>query len=111
MARTIIFPAAIRYQGELASTCASLKAVGYSFDTETLDAITAFVKELQTSIATLERTMSTHDFASTLDHARHMREAVLPAMLAVRQVSDRLEGMVADDLWPLATYQEMLFIK
>jgi glutamine synthetase type III len=22
-----------------------------------------------------------------------------------------LEGLVADDLWPLATYQEMLFIR
>jgi glutamine synthetase len=32
-------------------------------------------------------------------------------MLAVREVADELEGIVADDLWPLATYQEMLFIK
>jgi glutamine synthetase len=31
-------------------------------------------------------------------------------MLAVRAASDKLEGLVADDLWPLATYQEMLFI-
>ena len=29
----------------------------------------------------------------------------------VRESADELEGMVADDLWPLATYQEMLFIK
>jgi glutamine synthetase len=34
MAKTIIFPAAIRYQGELAATCANLKAVGYVFDTD-----------------------------------------------------------------------------
>ena len=32
-------------------------------------------------------------------------------MLEVRKVADALEGMVADDLWPLPTYQEMLFIK
>ncbi len=32
-------------------------------------------------------------------------------MLAVRATADELEGIVADDLWPLATYQEMLFIK
>jgi len=32
-------------------------------------------------------------------------------MAAVRQTADELEGLVADDLWPLATYQEMLFIK
>ena len=32
-------------------------------------------------------------------------------MAALRETADALEGMVADDLWPLATYQEMLFIK
>ena len=51
MARTIIFPAAIRYQGELAATCASLMAVKYKFDTDTLDKMTGLVKELQDGIA------------------------------------------------------------
>jgi glutamine synthetase len=32
-------------------------------------------------------------------------------MAAVHKTADGLEGLVADDLWPLATYQEMLFIK
>jgi glutamine synthetase len=32
-------------------------------------------------------------------------------MLEVRQHADGLETLVADDLWPLPTYQEMLFIK
>jgi glutamine synthetase type III len=54
MAKTIIFPAAIRYQGELATTCASLKAVGYVFDTDTLDKVTGLVKDLQDGIAKLE---------------------------------------------------------
>jgi glutamine synthetase len=40
-----------------------------------------------------------------------MRDKVIPAMAAVREVADRLEGIVADDLWPLPKYQEMLFIK
>ena len=31
-------------------------------------------------------------------------------MDTVRAASDLLETMIADDLWPLATYQEMLFI-
>ena len=29
---------------------------------------------------------------------------------AVREAADELEGLVADDLWPLPTYQEMLYI-
>ena len=31
-------------------------------------------------------------------------------MAAVRKAADELESVVADDLWPLPTYQEMLFI-
>ena len=32
-------------------------------------------------------------------------------MLNVRKYVDELEAVVADDHWPLPTYQEMLFIK
>ena len=32
-------------------------------------------------------------------------------MAKVREVADKLEKMVADDLWPLPKYAEMLFIK
>lgn len=40
-----------------------------------------------------------------------MCDKVIPAMLKVRTCADVLEDIVADDLWPLPTYQEMLFIK
>jgi glutamine synthetase len=32
-------------------------------------------------------------------------------MAEVRDACDQLERMVADDLWPLPRYSEMLFIK
>jgi glutamine synthetase len=40
MAKTIIFSVAIRYQGKLALTCANVKAIGYVFDTDTLNKVT-----------------------------------------------------------------------
>ena len=43
--------------------------------------------------------------------AVYMRDEVLTAMEDVREVADRLEKLVADDLWPLPKYSEMLFIK
>ena len=49
--------------------------------------------------------------ASPIDAARHGCEVIVPAMNAVCEFTDELEGLVADDLWPLLTYQEMLFIK
>jgi hypothetical protein len=34
-----------------------------------------------------------------------------PFTATVRQIIDDLEGLVAEDLWPLPTYSEMLFVK
>ena len=107
----MIFPAAIRYQGELAVTCANLKAVGYTFDTDTLDKVTALVKELQDATAALEKIAAHHGGDGLLEEATYYSTKVVPAMLAVRKAADELEGIVADDHWPLPTYQEMLFIK
>ncbi len=56
----MIFPAAVRYQNELASTCANLKLVGYEFDTNTLDKMTELVKSLQDSIGELEAAFAKH---------------------------------------------------
>ncbi len=111
MARTLIFPAVVRYQNELASTCANLKLIGYEFDTDTLDKITDLVKNLQDSLMALDKALAHHDADGLEAEARHFCEEVLPAMATVRKYADEMEGWVADDLWPLPTYQEMLFIK
>lgn len=106
IARTQIFPAAIRYQQELAATCANLKAVGIDFDTKTLGTVTELVKGLQDSIDVLAKAS-----ANECEDMGKCRDEVLPAMLKVREYADKLEAIVADDIWPLPTYQEMLFIK
>jgi glutamine synthetase len=111
MAKTMIFPAAIRYQNELASTCANLKLVGYEFDTDTLDKVTELVKSLQDSISVLSMALSKAGHGGAHKAAEYCSTDVLPAMAMVRKYADELESWVADDLWPLPTYQEMLFIK
>ncbi len=110
IAKTMIFPAAIRYQSELATTCANLKAVGYSFDTNTLDRVTELVRCLQDSAVELESTLA-HEGGSVHEEAKHALKKLIPAMSTVREYADTLEMIVADDLWPLPSYQEMLFIK
>jgi len=111
MARTMIFPASVRYQKELATTCADLKTVGIEFETPTLGKVTALSKALQDATADLDKVMEKENFRNTLSHAEYACSTIVPAMLAVREVADQLEQLVADDLWPLPTYQEMLFIK
>ena len=110
MAKTMIFPAAIRYQSELATSLANLKAVGINPDHDTLKLVTELIKNLQNAVADLGKLVDKHA-SSVQAECEHMRDAVLPKMLEVRGYADQLEGLVADDLWPLPTYQEMLFVR
>ncbi|KAF0232708.1 MAG: hypothetical protein FD177_2305 [Desulfovibrionaceae bacterium] len=110
MARTVIFPAAMRYQGELAGACANLKAIGHDFKMATLEDVTAKLRSMQAEVDKLEKLLE-HEGGDTLAHATFMCEKVLPGMNAVRAYADALEAVVADDLWPLPSYQEMLFIR
>jgi glutamine synthetase len=76
--------------------------------------------EIESLITTLTRSISTlesanleenHPDGDLLTEAKYMRDEVIPAMAATREAADRLEKMVADDLWPLPKYSEILFIK
>jgi glutamine synthetase len=51
MARTMIYPAAVRYQSLLAGTCASLKAAGCAADTATLERVAGLARCLEESTA------------------------------------------------------------
>ncbi|MDF1811332.1 MAG: glutamine synthetase III [Verrucomicrobiales bacterium] len=106
MARTMIYPAAVRYLGELAGAAASMKAAGIKPENSILKTMQSKVSQLDAAIAKLE---SVHSQAG--EDPQKWATEVLPAMLSVRAVCDELEGIVADDLWPLPTYQEMLFVK
>jgi len=110
IATTVILPAAIRYQTELAHNVATLKAAGLEPSMAALQAVSGPLADLEAALATLKAALSDHRGASALDEANHAQWALLPAMEAVRGAADTLEGVVADDLWPLPTYQEMLYI-
>jgi glutamine synthetase len=109
IARTKIFPAAVRYETELAHNVAALKAVGKKPATHVLDTVTTAIAALLKSVEALEKTRSEH-IHNLAKEAGHYCHKVLPAMLEARKAADTLEAIVADDLWPLPTYEEMLFI-
>jgi len=111
IARTMILPACYRYQGELASTAAAIKAATGSVDTSSLQTLTTLVGKLEKAIGGLGHAIDHQATGGVHDHALHFRDEVLPAMLEVRSVADTLETIVADDLWPLPSYREMLFIR
>jgi glutamine synthetase len=106
---TVILPAAMRYQTEVAQNVATLKAAGMEPSTALLEDVSAPIADLVSSLADLKKGLENHAGTSAMDEASHA-QSLLPAMEAVRAAADTLEGVVADDLWPLPTYQEMLYI-
>ena len=106
---TVILPAAIRYQTELAQNVATMKAAGFPAEMSLLGQVSTPIADLTGALAGLKAALAAHVEGSFAE-ALHARDALLPAMEAVRAAADALEGIVADDLWPLPTYQEMLFI-
>jgi glutamine synthetase len=113
MARTMILPAALRYQTEVAQSLAALKSAGVEngMQVDMLKTLTATIGDLQKATAALDATLTHGGDGDHLAHARYARDHVLTNMAAVRVLGDKLEAIVADDLWPLPTYREMLFIK
>ena len=103
MGRTMILPAAVRYLNELQPT-----GLG-----DLVGELEPVIKELHFAQRKLEDANldENHPEGSAQKEAVYMRDTVIPAMEDVREVSDRLEKLVADDLWPLPKYSEMLFIK
>jgi glutamine synthetase len=103
IARTMLLPAAVRW-------IALCKEAGVkTLEDEALGLVDEFVE----AILALEAANRDypHEEADVLDGARYVQEKVLPAMAAAREVADRLERIVPDDLWPLPKYSEILFIK
>jgi glutamine synthetase len=107
---TSVLPAALRYQTEVALNLGALKAAGITPDMADLEELSGLITSLRSGLADLKAALAHHGGSSALEEAQHAQSALLPAMAAVRTAADKLEGVVADDLWPLPTYQEMLFI-
>ncbi len=110
MARTMIFPAVVRHQKLLAETATAVKTAGVNACTAALEKVTLLNVDLQKAISDLEKVIVVPD-VGLKQQCRYMVETLIPAMNAVREVADKLELIVSDDLWPLPTYQEMLFTR
>src|SRR4051812_34377881 len=106
IARTQLLPAAVRH-------LAMLRSAGDGITTlESLGGeVGEMIEELTFAIRKLEDVNDHPEDLEGLEHAKYIRDEVIPAMEGVRGVADRFERIVADDLWPLPRYAEILFIK
>jgi len=113
MAKTFIAPAVLRFQKEVGESIAAAKAAGAAnpAGVELLSTVVGSFSDFSRATATLEKSLAHHGDGDAFAHAKHMRVSVLPAMAELRKIADKIETIVPDDLWPLPTYREMLFIK
>ncbi|MFY9487412.1 MAG: glutamine synthetase III [Solirubrobacterales bacterium] len=101
LAKSMLLPAAVRYLAEVKSASESLAA-----DIEPL------VVEFDSAIKALgEANLDENHPTDVVAEADYMRDSVLPALEAVRAAGDKLERVVANDLWELPKYSEILFVK
>ena len=104
MARTMILPATAQYLGQLAAAPSSrgINAV--------CEKVSGLADSLVDAIDALEHAQhKAHEAVLSRRRPRAFVDKVIPAQNALREVADELETLVADDLWPLPKYRELLF--
>jgi glutamine synthetase len=112
MANRYIMPAAFEYQRQVGASVSAVKAAGAKSveGKKSLDKLTKLVDKFKGQTDKLEKALA-HEGPSAEKHAKHFRDVVIPNMAALRELGDQLEVIMPHELWPLATYREMLFIK
>jgi len=101
IAQTMILPAGLR-QLQLISAAGVSALEGE---------VRELVDELVAGLGELKGANAYPTEMEGLELAEYARDKQLAAMAKVRETADKLEKVVADDLWPLPKYEEMLFIK
>ncbi|MCP9775002.1 glutamine synthetase III [Cyanobium sp. WAJ14-Wanaka] len=110
IARTQVYPAAIRYLGELAGSLQLQSTLGIQVAPENTKQVAALCQSLMDISGQLQSAIDQPPHG-TEEHLRYSASTLVPLMDELRGVVDGLEALVDDNLWPLPTYQEMLFVR
>jgi len=113
MAHTMVIPAALKYQADVAAAVNNAKAAGVedAVQADLLREVVQAASALRSAAVALDEAAGNGDAEGALADAVHKHDVVIPAMNEVRKWADRLELLVDDSYWPLPTYREMLFIR
>jgi glutamine synthetase len=104
IAKTLLLPAALKFAADL--TPVEKTKSGGKLRKEVI----GLADELASAIGALDTARNVQK-SDTHAQAKHSCDKVLPAMLKVREAADSLEEIVADEYWPLPSYQELLFLR
>jgi glutamine synthetase len=113
IASTMVLPAAVRYLNDLLASAD--RATGLGIEPRgirsTIEQVSGLVDQLRDELDELVRQNAELGGDAVHEKAVHMRDNIIPAMGRVRDVADELEKVIPDDVWPLPTYRDMLFVK
>lgn len=113
IARNQILPAVLSYQNKLAQTIQltqSVSKTGQKGQTALLEEVAKGASELYEATEALDELIDKANGGSSQHQiAASFKDSVIPGMLKVREIADRLESLVDDEAWPLPKYREMLF--
>lgn len=111
-----VLPSAVGYQNKLMQNITALKELG--LDEEMYAAQLGLVKDISVYINTIKtcayKMKAERTNAGELDakaKAYAYCDLVKPIMEELRNAADDLEQLVADDVWPLIKYRELLFLR
>ncbi|MEX2403369.1 MAG: hypothetical protein WD625_04500, partial [Balneolales bacterium] len=113
IARTMVYPAAIRYLNELSTAVKDAKELGINHKgaESMLVTVNNALNQLSEALTGLTEAQEGLGTGTILETGMEYKETLIPAMNKVRDAVDLLERFTADDYWPLPIYREMLFVK
>ena len=113
---SMVMPAVLRYQTELASNIAALRAIdmddSLGYQKDTLKRVVKNISEIREGLEKLHKALEkSHEAEGVREEADILCHKAKPQMDKIREAVDDLEMIVDDQYWPLVKYHELLFVR
>jgi len=114
MAKNEILPACINFSEIVANSINSINATGINVELtaqkDLLVSVVSLINKLSTRITTLEKAIEeSASVEDTFDRASAYRDKVFVKMSELREIADKLEEIVDNEIWPYDSYGDILF--
>ncbi|WP_276813433.1 glutamine synthetase III [Faecalibaculum rodentium] len=114
MAKKEILPAVSAFTGGLSETILAKTSVSdqipVTYEAATLETASVLLAEAYQALEALDAAIAEmHAMEGFEEKAFYVRDALIPAMDALRAPCDKLETIVSDTAWPFPTYGKLLF--
>jgi glutamine synthetase len=108
-----VIPSTVKYALELARAAKAVKEAGLdsSSETELLGTLNSNLKYLTGAVNGLQAAMKKHHTMTEEEWAVTIPKELMPFAENIRTHANTLENLIADELWTLPKYYDMLFVR